>query len=228
MTLVRIEKQSAESQAAEAIREYILSGQIAPGSRLTEAFFAERFGLSRATIRGALQRIAQEGLIRLQPYTGWETIKITAHDAWELYTLRASMEALAARLACANMSPQNAALLQAAFDALAQACAQRDNRAVARTDWSLHRTIIDMSGHERLAEWYRVVQQQIALYINWSDYIPKNVYDVVPAHHGPIVDAIIAQDADTAARLSSEHNIAAGEKLVTHLKALEARLNNPA
>ncbi|SDV48765.1 GntR family transcriptional regulator [Chitinasiproducens palmae] len=227
MALVKIEKQTAETLAADAIREYILSGQIAPGSRLTEAFLAERFGLSRATVRGALQRMSQEGLVRLEPYTGWETISITSHDAWELYTLRASMESLAASLACANLDDAGRRALRTAYEALLDACKAQDNRAVSRADFNLHRTIIELSGHERLAQWYRVVEQQITLYITWSDFIPRNVYETVPKHHGPIVDAILAGDAGTAARLSSEHNVAAGEKLVSHLKRLEASERKP-
>lgn len=222
MSLGKIPKKSAEALAANAIRDHILSGHISPGSRLTEAFLAERFELSRATVRGALQRMSQEGLVRLQPYTGWETIRITSHDAWELYTLRANMESLGATLACAKLDEQGREALQAAYRVLLGACAARDNRAVSAADFNLHRTIIELSGHERLAQWYRVVAQQISLYITWSDFIPKNVYEVVPKHHGPIVAAILAGDAATASRLSAEHNVAAGEKLVAHLKKMES------
>lgn len=223
MTLGKIEKQSAEQMAADAIREYILSGQIAPGSKLTEAFLSDRFGLSRATVRGALQRMVQEGLVQLVPYTGWETMRITSHDAWELYTLRASMESLGARLACANLTGAGRRHLESAYKRLLDACLAEDNRAVSRADFHLHQVIIELSGHSRLAQWYKVVEQQISLYITWSDFIPKNVYAAVPAHHGPIVEAILAGDAETAARLSAEHNVAAGEKLVAHLRGVESR-----
>jgi DNA-binding GntR family transcriptional regulator len=223
MELSKIEKQSAESLAAAAIRAYILSGEVSPGSRLTEAFLSERFSLSRATVRGALQRIAQEGLVRLQPFTGWEIISITSHDAWELYTMRASMESLAAQLASESLTKEGEKRLSAAYDALLTACKSKDNRALAQADWNLHRVVIDLSGHERLAQWYRVIEQQITLYITWSDFIPKNVYETVPAHHGPIVQAILERNGPTAARLSAEHNVAAGEKLVAHLRALESR-----
>lgn len=223
MALTKIEKQSAETLAADAIRAYIMSGEVSPGSRITEAFLSERFQLSRATVRGALQRIAQEGLVRLQAFTGWETISITSHDAWELYTMRASMEAMAAQFASEKLSDEGAKRLSTAYEALVDACDKKDNRAVAKADWELHRLVVELSGHERLAQWYRVIEQQISLYITWSDFIPKNVYDAVPAHHGPIVRAILARDGQTAARLSAEHNVAAGEKLVTHLRQLESR-----
>jgi len=172
-------------------------------------------------VRGGLQRMSQEGLVRLVPYTGWETIKITSHDAWELYTLRASMESLAARLACENLQPKGQKLLRDAYQRLVDACEAQDNRAVSRADFNLHYTIIELSGHARLAEWYTVVAQQISLYISWSDFIPKNVYAAVPAHHGPIVQAILSGDGATAERLSAEHNVVAGEKLVAHLRTLE-------
>ncbi|WP_343676753.1 GntR family transcriptional regulator [Paraburkholderia heleia] len=226
MALLKIEKQSAETLAADAVRAYILSGDVSPGSRLTEAFLSERFSLSRATVRGALQRIAQEGLVKLQPFTGWEIIGLTSHDAWELYTMRASMESLAAQLASERLDKAGEKKLATAYEALLKACESKDNRAVAQADWNLHRVVIALSGHERLAQWYRVIEQQISLYITWSDFIPKNVYEAVPAHHGPIVRAILDRDGQTAARLSAEHNVAAGEKLVAHLRALEHR-NEP-
>ncbi len=75
----------------------------------------------------------------------------------------------------------------------------------------------------RLAQQYQFIEQQISLYIFWSDFLPSNesVYQVVLDHHGPIVDAILVGDGETAARLAAEHNIDAGLKLVHHLEQLE-------
>lgn len=140
--------------------------------------------------------------------------------------MRASMESLAAQLASERLDKAGEKKLATAYEALLKACESKDNRAVAQADWNLHRVVIALSGHERLAQWYRVIEQQISLYITWSDFIPKNVYEAVPAHHGPIVRAILDRDGQTAARLSAEHNVAAGEKLVAHLRALEHR-NEP-
>lgn len=224
MALKKIQKHSAEKLAADAIREYILGGQIAPGARLTEIHLSERFALSRATVRGAMQRMVQEGLLVLLPYIGWEVMSITSHDAWELYTLRQSLEALAARLASERIDEKGKARLKAAYGKLVEASAARNLKDVSAADFELHRTIIELSSHTRLAQQYQFIEQQISLYIYWSDFMPSNesVYEVVLDHHGPIVEAILYGDGDTAARLAAEHNIEAGLKLVRHLEKLEA------
>src|SRR4030081_3333415 len=94
-----IQKRSAEVQATDALREQILRGGARPGSRLTEIGLSQQLGLSRSTIRTALQRLANEGLVVQEPYTDWQVASLSGADAWELYTLRASLEALGARLA---------------------------------------------------------------------------------------------------------------------------------
>ncbi|MGI4848736.1 MAG: GntR family transcriptional regulator [Janthinobacterium lividum] len=220
MSLVEIKKQSAEQLATDSVRDYILSGQIAPGARLTEAFLADRFALSRATVRGALQRLQQEGLLVLVPYTGWTVMAMTAHDAWELYTLRASLESLASRLASEKITMAGKARLSKAFERLKEASASGDRMRISVADFELHKKIVELSQHARLAQQYQFVEQQIRVYITWSDYIPAEVSKTVIAHHGPIVQAIIDGDADTAARLSGEHNVAAGRKLVAYLESI--------
>ena len=51
-------------------------------------------GLSRGTIRAALRRLIEEGLVCHVPYTGYQVIDLSDHDLWELYTLRGALESL--------------------------------------------------------------------------------------------------------------------------------------
>lgn len=224
MALQKITKQTAEQMAADAVRQHILSGQIAPGERLTESFLAGRFSLSRATVRGAMQRMAQEGLLVLVPFTGWHVMSLSAHDAWELYTLRANLESLGARLAAEGIDARGRETLMAAYRRMVDAVAARDRNAVSAADFGLHRTIISLSAHNRLVQQYTFVEQQISLYIIWSDLLPDDdkLFAAVITNHGPIVEAICAGEADVAAELSARHNVVAGKKLVAHLSMREA------
>lgn len=224
MALQKIKKQSAEQLAADAVRQHILSGQIAPGERLTETFLAEKFSLSRATVRGAMQRMAQEGLLVLVPFTGWHVMSLSSHDAWELYTLRANLESFGARLAADCIDAEGADKLRAAYGDMQKAVEARDRNGVYAADLNLHRTIIALSAHSRLIQQYTFVEQQISLYIIWSDMLPEDdaLYSAVIANHGPIVAAICERQGDVAAELSANHNVRAGLKLVAHLKQREA------
>lgn len=57
-----------------------------------------------------------EGLVKQKPYSGWEVASSTSEDAWELYTLRSSLEDLTAQLAAAN--PNRRQPIEAAFEDL--------------------------------------------------------------------------------------------------------------
>jgi DNA-binding GntR family transcriptional regulator len=215
-----IQKLPAEQMAAQALRDHILRGDLRPGARVTEASLATQFDLSRGTIRAALHLLSQEGLIIQVPYTGWTVMPLSARDAWELYTLRASLEGLAARLTSAAIEAGKRSTLTDAFETLVKCCKKGQRRLVADADFKLHKTIVALSGHRRLAEQYRLVEQQIRIYIESSDSLVSD-YQICIDHHRPIVEAILSGDCSTAERVSGEHNITEGKKLVAVLEKQE-------
>lgn len=209
-------KMPVELQAAEALRESIVTGAIKPGSRITEIQLSEQMKLSRATIRTALHQLAGEGLIVLVPYTGWTVASLSAHDAWELYTLRSSVERLAAELAAVADEDQKPQLAKA-YDALVRECRSGDPDAIADADFALHKTIIDMTGHKRLAKQYALIEQQVRMYIRSSDALIPEPHDIIEQHR-PIVEAILEGRTEEAGRLSELHNMQEGEKLANFLR----------
>ena len=60
-----IVKSSISKQIAEQLREAIVSGQLEIGDRLpTEDELAQRYGVSRPSVREALKRLAAQNLVR--------------------------------------------------------------------------------------------------------------------------------------------------------------------
>jgi DNA-binding GntR family transcriptional regulator len=216
-SLQPVVKRSAESLALDALRSHVLSGAAAPGQRLTEINLAERLRVSRATLRTALHQLTREGLIHQIPYTGWEVASLTGHDAWEIYTLRSSLEGLAARLA-AERRPDVKRSIGEAFAALKRACRMRDHAAISDADFALHRTIIGIARHGRLLKQYELIESQTRLYIHWSNALIVDPKEIL-AQHSPIVEAILAGRSARAARLSEQHNFDEGEKLVAFLNS---------
>lgn len=215
-----IVKRSAESLAVEALKAHLLSGAALPGQRLTEVALAERLCVSRATVRTALHQLTSEGLVRQIPYTGWEVVPLTVQDAWELYTLRSSLEALAARLAARRRGEEAERPLSEALAGLARACHGADSTSIANADFNLHKTIIRIAQHRRLLQQYELIEQQTRLYIQSSDALISKPEEIL-AQHSPIVEAILGGRGALAAKLSEQHNVEEGEKLVTHLRTKE-------
>ena len=95
----KIVRRSLEAQAADVLRDRIVSGRIPNGARLTETALATDLGLSRGPVRAALQQLSNEQLVVQRPYAGWEVRRLRRKDIWEISTLRSALEGLAARLA---------------------------------------------------------------------------------------------------------------------------------
>ena len=222
ITIKKVHKRSTEAQAADRLREAIVSGDIPLGARLTEILVSEQVGVSRGTIRTAFHQLVQEGLLVQVPYTGWTVMTLSAHDAWELYTLRASLEALASRLVARHVQGGEAGdALAAAFDRLKAACAGGDRALIAAEDMNLHRTIVSLSGHGRLIDQYSLIEHQVRIYIQSSDALVSDPDDIV-AQHRPIVEALLRGEEEAAVAAAAAHNEREGSILVRHLEEIEA------
>ncbi|TED73941.1 GntR family transcriptional regulator [Pseudomonas aeruginosa] len=224
LNIPKVQKRSTEAKAADLLRDAIISGAIPLGTRLTEISSSEQLGVSRGTIRVAFHQLVQEGLLIQTPYTGWSVMTLSPEDAWELYTLRGSLEALASRLVTMRVQQEGATgftftSISRAVKALQNACQDGDNRSIANADMALHKTIIDLTNHSRLIEQYTRIQPQIALYIQSSDALVSEGSEII-SQHQPLIDAIEAKDVQAAMSSAMHHNETEGAILVDHLKRL--------
>lgn len=140
---------------------------------------------------------------------------MNSQDAWELCTLRNVLEGLGARLAAVTITKDKVHILNAAVERLVVAARNGKRGELADADFSFHKTIIHLSGHQRLQQQYKIVEQQIRLYIVSCNTPIPNLDQI-------IVKAIISQDALVAQQLAKEHNLD-GKGFVKHLQALERK-----
>jgi len=197
-----IDKRNFDQLAADWIRDAVMSGTLTPGERVTETALAGKIGLSRSTVRAAMQRLASEGLLVRHAYSAWEVASLTAEDAWELYSLRGPLEGLAARLAAERMDAAGRRTLYAALDALIQAVQAQDWPRIAEADISFHRTVVGLAGHRRLGMLHDQIITPIHLYMLSSN---RSGFDDLISFHTQFVDAIVQGDADAAQRMAAEH-----------------------
>lgn len=213
--LPKIEKMPADVRALGVLRSQIVDGSIRPGSRLTEIQLSEGMGLSRATVRTALHQLGKEGLVSLVPYTGWTVVELTHQDVWELYTLRGAIERLAAQFAAASADVESMSRIEGAFERLKNTVTG-GSETIAEADFGFHKAIIDASGHSRLKQQYKLIEQQIRVFIRSSNLLIENPSEII-AQHEPIWKAIRERESVLAGTLAEQHNITEGQKLTGSL-----------
>ena len=152
-------KRARPQQVYERLRELIIDGRLAPGTRIVETDVAERLGVSRTPVRGALQRLQQEGFVVDSPTLRQNrptVAPLTSDDARELFLLVGALEGLAAHRAALGTAAERAAVaaaLTAINDAFAAAAASKrpDHIRIFQLDDQFHRCYMGAAGPRILA-----------------------------------------------------------------------------
>ena len=217
LTSLKSEKRLLDRQAADRIRDHILQGILPAGTRLLETQLSEELEVSRGTVRAALAVLAREGLVLQVAFTRWQVSETSAVDAWELYTLRAALEGLAALLAATNVTAADAKRLRQTVAELTKAVKQKRLADVTDIDFRLHREIVELARHKRLAEQHDYIIQQVRFHMVHSGFFPRD-YGALVDEHSALIDAVINHDPKLAERLAKTHNEAEVELLSTFVE----------
>ena len=193
-------------QTYETLRELIVLGHLAPGTRIVEAHLAEELSVSRTPVRSALQRLQQEGYIVMSPdrrKSRTVVAPLTRDDASELFGIVGEIEGLCARRAAAaekGVREELVAELQAINKDLL-AClggSQPDKGKIFELDSWFHRRYVIAGAGPRLMQLHKAVKPQaeryIRIYINaLVDRIGESVEE-----HTDTVEAIASGSLDEA------------------------------
>jgi DNA-binding GntR family transcriptional regulator len=180
------------------LREWIFTGDLPAGARLSPGELARRFGVSTMPVREALGFLLEEGLVETSPRRWTRVVKPDRGLAGEIYPLLALLEEHAV---AASPLPTKAtvAKLRSSNDALAKAGRRGDVVACMEADTQLHETLTDRSGNATLTRILRDLRTRIRLYE--GAYYRLDHLEESLADHGAIIDALVAGDAQKAGRL---------------------------
>lgn len=189
------------------LRELIVRGQLAPGSRIIETDVAERLGVSRTPVRSALQRLEQEGFIESESRNGGRSrpvvAPLTKADARELMYLMGSLEGLAARWTAGLEDEQRS---QVVDDLRTVAGRMREEAAAEQPDRNLffdldadfHRAFLEPGAGSRLRKLHGSYRPQAERYVRF--YVTTHQYSLERSlnEHDEIISAIEAGDPQAA------------------------------
>src|SRR6202023_1292656 len=138
-------------QVLDELRQSIIAGRLAPGSRLLERELIAMMGVSRTVIREALRQMESEGLVANIPNKGPVVRELTLAEAKDLYSIRAVLEGLAARLFTENASPAQKKLLEQALKATAQSYENGDPTTILEAKNRFYEVLFEGAGSETLS-----------------------------------------------------------------------------
>jgi DNA-binding GntR family transcriptional regulator len=137
--------------AHQVILDAIVRGDLAPGSVVRAADLAERLGLSRAPVREAFARLADEGLIETKPQSHTRVTPLLSHVVRDAAAVVRAMHELAARTGVTKISAAGVATMTDANHRFAAAARSGDVDAAMQADDELHDVLVQASGNRAAA-----------------------------------------------------------------------------
>jgi DNA-binding GntR family transcriptional regulator len=202
---IRIPRATFASIVTERLRDSIVSGELEPGSQLSEVELANSFGVSRGPVREALQRLIQEGLLRSEPHRGVFVPVLTDEDVADIYLAREALESLAVRHVIDHEELSKAAYeaLDEAVTAMEKAEAAGDWAAVGSLDLEFHTALVRATESGRLQRMFATLISETRLCL--AALTEAEAREDLVAEHRKIADWIREGDTDQAVATLKKH-----------------------
>jgi DNA-binding GntR family transcriptional regulator len=196
-------RDSAASRVADALRARIMGGELLPGARLSQERVQEAMGVSRSTLREALQLLIRERLLVHELSRGVFVRRLSLDDVADLYRARRIVECAALR-AVDTMTPAGLRRLRAAIDDGRQAAAAEEWGQVAAASIRFHEALVALAGSPRLDTLVSGVLAEFRLAYGLMD--DTQAFHVrFLARHEDVARAVSAGDLANAADLLDDY-----------------------
>ncbi|MGX7706540.1 GntR family transcriptional regulator [Methylobacterium sp. Gmos1] len=202
--LVPVSRRTLHDELVGRIRDLVIEGHLAPGSRIHEGQLGQALGVSRTPLREALKFLASEGLIELVPGRGAVVRRLTPGDVRDMLDVLAALETTAGRLACQRASDAEIASLRRLHDEMMGYYATRTRLEYFKRNQAFHAGLATLSGNAFLAATHEGIQSRLRRIRFVGSDAPEKWAGAV-AEHEEMVSALEARDAERLAAVIARH-----------------------
>jgi DNA-binding GntR family transcriptional regulator len=209
--------QSGAKQTKNALRDsvysalkamMIVTGQIPPGSRVTENDIAAKLTVS-TPVREAFNRLERDGLVTGRPRQGYVVTEFDINMFREAFEIRELLDGHATELVAAAATDHDKARLRAMLAECERLAAipertAREKFQELEVGIDLHRVIAEISGNVMLHGMQCGILDKCQHYV-WTELLWLDEWKIARDEHAEIVDAICAGDAKRAGTLARAH-----------------------
>lgn len=222
---LNLELSSPEEPLTDAVyrslKKAIAEGQLAAHTKLAQIPIATQLGISRTPVRDALQRLAQEGLVRTVSYRGFTVNEFSAREVLDVYAVRLALEPLAVESAVAHHTRVTIAHMLDICEETERSSIDEINR-LYELNCELHTTLVSPCEN---ALFVRLLDQLWQMPTSTRVFHAQAAYGSVlkasSEEHRAIVDAIGERNTKLAVKLVREHIRSARRETVEALKRVK-------
>ncbi len=211
-SIVLLQSNSLPGLVQRELERMILTGDLAPGSKLNEAVLAKSLGVSRGPVREAFRALEESGLVRLEKNRGVYVRQIPIEEADDIYELRAVLDDFVGRRVAATASPEAVRALRGDIARMEKATARNDVDAYLTANLEFHERLVTLAGNAKLLLTYRRLANELRLFRR-ATLAQGDTLSVSTREHREIVDRIAAGKAAAAGRALYDHVMASRDRM---------------
>jgi DNA-binding GntR family transcriptional regulator len=203
----RVRIKSLVDVVTERLEAAIISGELAPGEKVSEQKLADSLGVSRGPLREAIRRLEGRKLVDRTPNIGVRIASLSLRDLTDLLEVREALEGMAARLAAERMPEQDISALATLLDKHRKQVAAhpRPGYYQEAKDFDFHFRIANGSGNVRLSSMLCGDLYDLMRVYRYKSSTQEGRAEKALDEHQAIIDAIAKRDANLAEAKMREH-----------------------
>ena len=200
---VETESSLLSGKVVNAIRNDILSGRLAPGSRIRQEELAQQYDVSRIPVREALRQLESDGLVTLRANSGAWVANLNAEEFIEIYKIRERLEPLALRESVPYLKDEQIARLDELQVAMSESTHVEDFLQMDREFHLLTYSGARMSNlNDMIDRFWNTTQHYRRMFTENAS--PERRW-IIHAEHRLLVEALRRRDEDEAERVLFGH-----------------------
>jgi DNA-binding GntR family transcriptional regulator len=187
----------------QSILEAVVEQRLPPGAKLTEEQLGSLFSASRTTVRSALQALAHDHIVTLDPHRSAFVSAPTVESARDIFAGRKLVEVAIAREVAGAINAAQIAALRERLDEEHEALHRGDRGTAIRHSGAFHVAVAATCGEGVLTTFLRgvIAQSSLVMALYGRSGAPACRHD----EHVTLLAALAAHDPEAAARITGEH-----------------------
>lgn len=205
---------SRRDGAIQEIRRAVARGTLRPGAKLTEVTLSATLGVSRPTVREALNQLAQEGLLTQEPYRGLRVAHLEPEQILDIARTRHALDMLAVDSVLEDTTGTRMTAVEDCWEEFSRWENDPDPLTRHEAHVTFHRGIWAASGNSMLLRLWPVTEAHLTIALAHDQAVHSD-----PARarlvHQYLIDALLSRDRARIERAFTEHTIDSARELIT-------------
>lgn len=199
-----IQRTALHDTLVNHLRDMIIEGDLAPGTRLHEGQLGEQLGVSRTPLREAIKYLASEGLVELVPSRGAVVKRFSPKDVHDMLTVLRTLEELAGRFACELASDAEIAEVRALHDEMIERYKAADRLQYYKLNQAIHTAIVRLAQNGALIDIHAMLQTRLKR-IRFIGHEGAEKWAASIGEHEEMISALEARDKARLSEVLGRH-----------------------